>query len=196
MRALQIELNGKTLAIAGSDAAMLLSGGVNLSIHEVGGTLDVSGMEDLGNDIHAHLYWIEMLDLAHGDRVTIKFLDATAATSPSEVLRTDSPEHASAQSEYEDNLRENPPTAKILESAQPEAKLALCWNGSPAVVASFENGREFICCRFTWNSFRPDRCRVTLSSFSQVEALARTGSRDWFSGTLNIGESCEIELTA
>ena len=48
MRAPGTEPNGRTLAIAGSDTAVLLSIGIGLSIHDVGGTLDVSGMADLG----------------------------------------------------------------------------------------------------------------------------------------------------
>jgi hypothetical protein len=82
------------LAVAGSDAAVLLSGGISLSIHERGGTLDVSGMEDLGNDVSSHLSWVEMIDLLAGDRVTVKFVEAATATPPSEARRTDSPKYA------------------------------------------------------------------------------------------------------
>lgn len=196
MRALEIELNGRSLAVAGSDAAVLLSGGISLSIHESGGTLDVSGMEDLGDDVRAHLSWVEMIDLAQGDRVTVKFVEAAAATPPSEARRTDSPQYAAEQTAYEEDLRENPTKPRVLEPKQPNARLALYWKTAPAVVASFESGREFISCRFSWNSFRPDRCRVTLSSFSQVEALGRACGKDWFSGTLNLGETCAIELEA
>jgi hypothetical protein len=196
MRALQIELNGQSLAVAGSNAAVLLSAGISLSIHENGGTLDVSGMEDLGNDVRSHLSWVEMIDLAQGDRVTVKFVEVAAVTAPSEARRTDSPQYAADQAAYEDELRDNPPTPRVLERKQPGARLALYWNADPPVAASFESGREFISCSFSWNSFRPDRCRVTLNSFSQVEALGRTGGRDWFSGILNVGEACAIELEA
>lgn len=196
MRALEIELNGRSLAVAGSDAAVLLSVGISLSIHERGGTLDVSGMEDIGNDVRSHLSWVEMNDLVRGDRVTVKFVEAAVVTAPSEARRTDSPQYAAEQAAYEDDLRQNPPKAVVLEPKQPDARVALHWNTDPAVVAHFESGREFISCRFSWNSFRPDRCRVTLSSFSQVEALGRTGGKDWFSGTLNVGEGCAIELEA
>lgn len=197
MRALQVELNGQILAIAGSEAAVLLSGGINLSIDEIGGTLlDVGGMQDLGNDVHAHLTWVEMIDLVQGDQVTVRFVEVAAATPPSNMCRTDSPEHAAGQAAYENGLRRKPPTPRALEQIQPEAKLILRWKDNTTVVASFESGREFISCRFCWNSFRPDRCRVTLRSFSQDEAFARTSGKDWFSGTLNVGEACEIELSA
>lgn len=196
MRALQIELNGQSLAVAGSEAAVLLSAGISLSIHESGGTLDVSGMEDLGNDVSSHLSWVEMIDLSRGDRVTVKFVEVATATPPSEARRTDSPQYAAERAAYEDDLRENPPKPVVLEPKQAEARLALYWRSDPPIVAVFESGREFISCRFSWHSFHPDRCRMTFSSFSQVEALGRTGGRDWFSGTLNVGEVCAIELEA
>lgn len=196
MRVLQIELNGRSLAVAGSDAAVLLSAGISLSIHESGGTLDVSGMEDVGNDVHSHLSWVDMIDLVQGDRVKINFVEAATATPPSDEKRTDSPQYAAEQAAYEDSLRENPLKPQILEPKQPDIRLALYWKADPAVVALFESGREFISCRFSWNSFRPDRCRVTLRSFSQIEALGRTGGKDWFSGILNVGEGCAIELVA
>lgn len=196
MRALEIELNGRNLAVAGSDSATPLSVGISLSIHENCGTLDVSGMEDLGNEVRSHLSWGEMIDLVRGDRVTVKFVEAAVVTPPLEARRTDSPQYAAERAAYEDELRENPPKLMVLEPKHADARLVLYRNTHPTVVAYFESGREFISCRFSWNSFRPDRCRVTLSSFSQIEALGRTGGKDWFSGTLNVGEICAIELEA
>jgi hypothetical protein len=196
MRVLEIELNGERLAVAGSKAAVLLSAGISLSIHESGGTLDVSGMEDVGNDVHSHLSWVEMLDLSPSARVTVKFVEATMPTPPSKERRTDSPQYASDQAEFEEELKTNPPTPRVLVPKQPSAKVSLFWKDQPPVVALFESGREFISCRFTWTSFRPDRCRVTFSSFSQAEALDRTGGKAWFSGTLDVGDTCEIELDA
>lgn len=196
MYALQIELNGRSLAVAGSEAAILLSAGISLSIHESGGTLDVSGMEDLGNDVSSHLSWVEMIDLSRGDRVTVNLVQVATATPPYEARRTDSTQYVAERAAYEDDLRENPLKSVILESKQAGARLALHWRSDPPIVAVFESGREFISCRFSWNSFRPDSCHMTFSSFSQVEALGRTGGRDWFSGTLNVGEGCAIELEA
>jgi hypothetical protein len=123
MRALQIELNGQSLAVAGSEAAVLLSAGISLSIHESGGTLDLSGMEDLGNDVSSHLSWVEMIDLVRGDRVTVKFVDVPTATPPSEARRTDSPQYAAERAAYEDDLRENPLKPVVLELKQADVEL-------------------------------------------------------------------------
>src|SRR5687768_6600206 len=114
MRALEIELNGKGLAVAGSEAAMLLSASISLSIHESGGTLDFTGMEDVGNDVHSHLYWGEMIDLAGSDRVTVRFVETSVVTPPAEERRTDSAQYATEQAQFEEELRTNPTEPRAL----------------------------------------------------------------------------------
>jgi hypothetical protein len=194
MRALEIEVNGRRIAVAASANAVLLSGTISAAVNERGGTLHVSGMEDLGNDVRSHLSWIDMLDVAYADRVTVRFSEVPVGTPPLEESRTDSPEYATRQAEYDEQLRTDPPRPRTVERTQPGVTLRLHWRDEPPVKAILESGREMIMCQFSWNSFRPDRCRVSLSSFSQDEAYGRTGGREWFRGVLNVGEAFGIEL--
>ena len=196
MRTLEVEMNGQRLAVAGSANAVLLSGHISVAVNECGGTLYLIGMEDVGSGVYSHLGWIDTLSLAYADRVTVKFSELPGATPPAEKVRTDSPEYGARRAEYEELLRIDPPRVRTVESRQPSVALILCWKDETPVTAVLEGGREMIMCQFSWNSFRPDRCRVGLSTVSQQEAYGRTGGREWFSGALNVGEAFSIELRA
>ena len=196
MRALEIKRNGATLAIIGAPNALMFSADIAASIQDEAATLDIRGMNELDNERQSHTTWLELDQLDDGDRVEFSFVEVESATPPMEEVATDSPEHQSSQAEYEAQLQTEPLVPRELEQRRPDAALRLRMEGHEQIVATLESGREFLSCRFLWNRWRPERCRVSLSSFSQKEALARSGSREWFSGALSLGESCVVEVGA
>jgi len=196
MRALEVKRNGATVAIIGAPNALMFSADIAASIQEEAATLDVRGMNELDNERQSHTTWLELDRLDDGDRVELSFIEVESATPPREEVATDSPEHQAGQAEYEALLQSEPLAPRELEQRRPDATLKLRIAGHEQIVATLESGREFLSCRFLWNRWRPERCRLSLSSFSQTEALARSGSREWFSGALGLGESCVVEIGA
>jgi len=196
MRALQVIRNGELLAVAGTPKAIMLAADITTSIDEPGAVLDVRGMDDLGDDRQSHTNWIEFAPLGRGDRLEVCFLEADSSTSPIQETATDTEQYKAEQAEYAAQLQAEPLVPRALNLIQPNATLMLQVEGHELVVATLEGGREFISCHLLWNRWHPERCRVSLSSFSQAEAIARTGSREWFRGSLCVGECCVITIGA
>jgi len=195
MRALQIERNGQRIVVAGANHATMIAADVSALIHESGATVDVRGMTE-NDGIASHISWIELAPISYDDRITFRFvnLDAEFLSPPLEDISTDSPQFMAEQEEYLEYLQNNPPEISELERKQPKATLSLLLPAQNRVTATFENGRELMSCRFLWNKWRPDQCRVSLSSCSREEALAKTDGKDFFQGTLKLGESCMVHL--
>jgi hypothetical protein len=195
MHTVEILRNDEVLCKAGAANAAMLSAHISVSVqdHELG-TLSVSGMNDLGGERQSHTYWLDELALVGGDALTLRFAEENAADPPVREIATDSEEHLKSQEWYEQQLKEHPLVAQTLSRIQPNAKLRLLFPGELGIVATLEEEREFISFSLTWNRWRPEYCRITMSSFSQQEALARTGGKKWFEGKLKPGESCVVEI--
>lgn len=195
MRAIEVQHNGTAICTVGSPNALMFSAGISMSVEgSSAATLGLSGMNDLGNDRTSHTGWIDELALSHGDLLAFRFVDTLAATPPARETASDSEEHLAEQQWYKNQMQENPMEPRELKRHFPNATLQLSLPRIEPVVATLEGSREFISLRLLWNQWRPECCRVSLSSFSQREARARAGSKEWFQGSLQIGEECVVKI--
>jgi hypothetical protein len=196
MHALEVQRNGKTLVVVGASNALMFSANVSSTVEEEAATIDIRGMIDLGRDRQSHVDWLELEQLRIGDVLSFRFFETEVVTAPLQEVATDSAEHVAGQAEYEELLKSNPIVPRQLDVKQPGASLQLTIAGSEQVTATLESGREFIAFRTLWNRWNPERCRISLSSFSQQEALSRTGGKEWFQGALRVGEQCVVKVGA
>ena len=196
MHALEVQRNGVTLVVVGASNALMFSADVSAMIEEDAATIDVRGMIDLGNDRKSHANWLELEPLRVGDVLNFRFFESEVVTAPLQEVATDSEEHIAGQAEYEELFKSTPMVSRQLDIKQPDASLQLSIEGSEGITATLESGREFIAFRTLWNRWNPERCRVSLRSFSQQEALSRTGGKEWFQGALTVGEQCAVKVGA
>ncbi|MDM0056828.1 hypothetical protein [Variovorax fucosicus] len=197
MQALEVLHNGQRLVVAGTENAVLLSFSVSVSIDsEHPGTLDMRGMKDLGNDRQAHLEWIQELPLDSGDEISVTLLEVEEVTPPAEDVASDSDEHIAEQAAYEAQLAAGLPVPRTLERKRPDASLEVVVGEVP-VVATFEGGREFLTMHIDWNRWCPERCRLSLLSFSVREGLAREeGKKNWLAASAQMDEVVLIRVRA
>jgi len=196
MHALEVQRNGETLAVVGASNALMFAAHVNAAIEEAGATLDLRGMLDLGDERTSHVSWLQLSQLQRGDLLNFRFFESEVVSSPRDEVATDSEEHIAEQAEFEEELKSNPPAPRYIEARQPDVTLLLNISGNEPITATLESGRQFIAFRVLWNQWSPERCRLSLSSFSQQEGLARTGGKDWFQGTLEVGDQCAVKIGA
>jgi hypothetical protein len=196
MHALEVQRNGVTLVVVGASNALMFSADVSSTIEEEAATIDIRGMIDLGSDRKSHANWLELEPLRVGDVLSFRFFESEVVTAPIQEVATDSEEHVAGQAEYEELLKSTPIVPRQLDIKQPSASLQLSIAGSERITATLESGREFIAFRTLWDRWNPERCRISLSSFSQQEALSRTGSKEWFQGALKVGEQCTVTVGA
>ncbi|TWD77282.1 hypothetical protein FB547_110244 [Variovorax beijingensis] len=183
MQALEVLRNGQPLVVAGTEDAVLLSFSVHMSIDgEHPATLDMRGMRDLGNGRQAHLEWIQELPLGVGDEICVTLLEVEEVTPPAEDIASDSDEHIAAHAAYESQLASGLPVPRALERKQPDASLEILVGDAP-VVATFDGGRELVTMRVDWNRWRPERCHLSLRSFSVKEGLAREEGKNWLTAS-------------
>jgi hypothetical protein len=193
MHALEVKLDGVTLAVAGSPNAIFVAIHISSDIEQVGASLDISGMNDLGGERRSHTNWIMQQPLPPQARLELRLVETATATPPIREVAADDPEHLADQADYKRRLRDDPPVSRALQAVSPGASLALTLGGR-RTVATLESGREFLMCSLLWDAWRPEQCRVRMSSFSQAEALAREGAREWTRAQLGLGESCLVEI--
>lgn len=195
MHAIEIERNGVPVCVVGAPNAITFSVDVDLQIEgPAAGMLHAMGMNDLGNDRQSHTSWIEELVLAVSDTISFRFGEHNEATPPAREVATDSDENLADQRWYDEQRRENPLVPTTIPRNLPTATLEVFLPNATPIVATFEGEREFISFRVFWDRWRPERCRVSLSSFSQQEALARVGRKEWFAGYLQYGEQCAAKI--
>ncbi len=196
MHAVEVQYNGDTICTVGAANALMVSADVSMFVEgPEAATLHVSGMNDLGDDRTSHTGWIDELDMSNGDRLVFRFVDVPVASPPKREVASDSEEYLTEQQWYQQQLRDNPMKPKRLKRDFPNASLQLSFPGAAPVVATLEGDREFISLKILWDKWRPERCRVSLSSFSQQEALSRTGRNEWFQGNLKVGEECIVKIS-
>jgi len=193
MYALEVKLDGVTLAVAGAPNAIVMSLHINTGIEQEQAWLDISGVNDLGGERRSHTYWIMQQPLPPQARLELRLVETATATPPIQEVAFDDPEHLASQADYQRRLREDPPVARMLQTVSPQASLALTLGGQ-RTVATLESGREFLTCGLLWDAWRPEQCRVGMRSFSQAEALARQGARVWVHAQMGPGESCVVEI--
>lgn len=195
MRALDIHRNGLVLCVAGTDNASLLNVHLNLSVEEAKrGALRIAGMNDLEGDRSSHTYWFEDEIMAPGEKLLIRFVESDSVTPPASEIATDSVEYIAEQELYEEEVSNGLFNSRAIAREWPEGRLSFSATNVPEIVASFESEREFMILSLSWNRWQPDTCRYYLSSFSQAEAIARTGGRVWAEGKLQLDEECHVSI--
>ncbi|MDM0031964.1 hypothetical protein QTI33_07360 [Variovorax sp. J22P271] len=183
MQALEVLRNGQTLVVAGAEDAVLLSFSMHVSIDgEHPATLEMRGMRDLGNDRQAHLEWIQEFPLDLGDEIAVTLLEVEEVTPPAQDIASDSDGYIAEKAAYEAQLASGLPVPRTLKRKQPDASLEVVVGDAP-VVANLEGGRELLTLRVDWNRWRPERCRLSLRSFSVKEGLAREGGKNWLTAS-------------
>ena len=195
MHAIEIQRNGVTLAVIGAPNALMLAADVGIMVEGPdAGTLDLRGMNDLGGDRKSHTNWVDESALSSGDVLLFRFIEAESATPPLREVAEDSEESVAERQWYEEQTQSLPMAPRELERRLPNATLELSCPGREPITATLEGGREFISLHLLWNQWRRERCRLSLSSFSQQEALSRAGSKEWFQGYLLLGEQCVVKI--
>lgn len=196
MQALEVLRNGHPLVVAGTEDAVLLSFSVHVSIDgEHPATLDMRGMRDLGNDRQAHLEWIQEFPLDVGDEIAVTLLEVEVVTPPVQDIASDSDGHIAAQAAYEAQLASGLPIPRTLERKQSDASLEVVVGDAP-VVGNFEGGRELLTLRVDWNRWRPERCRLSLRSFSVKEGLAREEGKNWLTASAATDQVVHVRVGA
>src|SRR5262249_6268222 len=195
MRAIEVFLNGSVLCMAGTDQASLLTIHLDLNVEDPGqGTLRVTGMNDLEEQRSSHTTWLEETIVREGDILRFRFVDSAWATTPTAERATDSEEYIAEQAWYESEVLKSPLAPRVMLRGWPRGSLAFRLPGAEPVIATFEGEHAFISLSLIWNRWRPDNCRYALSSFSQAEAIAGSGTKKWVEGSLQLDELCEVRV--
>lgn len=157
-------------------------------------SLHIGGMGDLGRGRNSHTRWLIDLPIGLGDELRIVLKGVKEATLPSENIAADSDEYLAEQALFEAKLASDPPRLVTLERKRPGTTLELELGDCTPIVASFSGGREFISLSVSWNCWRRERCRVSLSSYSVAEGLARHGSKDWLTGQVELDREVVVRI--
>ena len=178
----------------GAPNALMFDARISASIEDTEVTLEVHGMNDFGSNRQSHTTWLELAPLERGDVIGFRFTESEQATRPTLEVASDSEEHLIEQAKYEKALVSQSLAPRQLDHKNPHASLKLFLKDQPTFTAVLESGREYLSFSTLWNQWHPERCRVSLSSYSQAEAIARSGTREWFNGYLYLGDECSVEV--
>lgn len=137
---------------------------------------------------------LEELALEDGDELRVRLVSVDEATPPAEDVATDSEEHVAAQALYEAEIASNPPEASKLERKRPDASLELVVNEDTPIVADLSEERDLLTLSSSWNSWHPERWRVSLTSCSCEEAIEKKGGKDWFVDHVGQGDLVTVRV--
>ncbi|WP_295752423.1 hypothetical protein [Undibacterium sp.] len=194
MRAIEIQRNETVICVVGVPQALLLSVDLSGDVEASVAGLSVHGMAEVEGDANLHLWWFNHLEILDGDELKFRFLETDEVSPCPEITASDSPEFIADQTEYEKMLKTNPISARPM--IRNFSNLSFEVNaGSKLIVAALDEDREFLSARLTWNNFRPNSCRLSVSSFSQIEALARKGRKEWLVETVQLDETCLFKVS-
>jgi len=113
---------------------------------------------------------------------------------PASEVTTDAVQYLAEQEQYQGEVAKGMFEPGEVVRTWAGGSLTVCVPGASPIVATFEGDRQFITLSLSWNRWRPEVCRYSLSSFSQAEAVARTGSKEWVEGRLQLEERCQVSL--
>lgn len=194
-RALKVSKDGGETWTAGARNAFMVSVTISVSVEgDYPGMIHVAGMNDLGDDRQSHTSWLECVDVASGSDFTVQFIESDAVTPPTKEVATDSEEHLKEVADFEEMVANDPPRPRIIESNFPDSGITATLPDGEVIEARFESGRQFMRINFNWNKFRPDRCRVSLSSNSMEEGMNRVAGKQWCELILSLGESVHVKV--
>jgi hypothetical protein len=194
-RALKISKTGGETWIAGASNAFMVSVDISVSIEgDCPGMIHVSGMNDLDGDRQSHTSWLECVDVESDSEFTIQFLETDTFTPPAKEVATDAEEYLKEVADFNEMVAKDPSRPRVMENNFPDSGITATLPNGEVIEAWFEGGRQFMAIRFLWNKFRPDRCRVSLSSNSMTEAMNRTDGKQWCQLNLALGESVKVSV--
>jgi hypothetical protein len=157
-----------------------------------GGRLQPDGKDDF-------LIWEMDHKLVKGDQLVFEFLDGERSSREPELFDD---EKAKDQEPKQSPKWEWPLTAEATQEmeSRPVKCADLVWylsmNSSPKAPYRPGPGRQQMSLGLLWNSRRPDRMRVSLSSTSLREVIAREGGQEHVTEYVPIGTRVEFEVGA
>lgn len=193
MRAIEIRRNGFVICTAGAPRATLLAVDLIATIEDMNAALSVHGMADLEDRANLHLWWMNHFQINDGDELAFTLVEIGEATPPGEAEASNSPEFIAKQEEYEKKLAADPIVPRVMSRSHSGLTFEIR-SDTEQVNARLEEPREFLNMRLNWNNFGEERSRFSASSFSQIEALNRTGGQEWMSGAFNLHETLSVRV--
>jgi hypothetical protein len=193
MRAIEIRRNGSVICTAGAHRGTLLAVDLSANVEDTAAALSVHGMADLEDGANLHLWWLNHLQIDDRDELTFTLVETNEVTPTREAEASDSPEFTAKQNEYNRELATNP----IAQRAMPRSHSGVAFeirSVKGQVTARLEEPREFLSVLLNWNNFGEERGRFSISSFSQIEALSRTGGQDWMSGAFKLNDTLNVRV--
>lgn len=200
MPTLRIVKNGQHLCTVGSAGIWMFTVQAWADIWSEPAThLDITGgtlHDDGKNDF---LIWEMDHKLVKGDHLVFEFGEGEEASRQPEVFDN---EKAKEEVRKESPKWEWPLSAEAIAEmeSRPITCADLVWylskNSEPKAAYRPGVGRQQMSLGLLWNSHRPERMRVALSSTSLREVLAREGGQDHVTEYVPIGTRVELEIGA
>ncbi len=169
MRCLDVALNGKQLWRVGVDKAQMYSLILGVSADgEVPADIHISGMCELPDGRNAHVRWGDFYPLEVGDRLTVKLVESGSPTPPTETTAVDDPKQIEEQRLYDEFTETymGPPESVVARWSGIQIHCAV--NGLPRAIAMMSSGEAHILGSVLWNQWHPDRCKVFVRSFGDL----------------------------
>lgn len=193
MRAIEIQRNGYVICKAGAPCATLLTVGLTANIEDTTVGLSVSGMADSESVGDLHLWWMDHFEINDGDELEFALVETEDVTSPNKAEASDSPEFLDRQAEFEKELVKNPPMPRVMSRSHSGVTFKII-KDKEQINAQLEEPREFLSMLLTWNNFGEERGRISVSSFSQIEAFNKMGKKTWMSGGFKLNEKLTVQV--
>ena len=197
MPAFSVSIDGAMLATVctdGYDVLNIRASGTRIDDHLA--DLDISGCSYPKNGNHTHLIWVNELQLQFGQVITVSFLEHALSSHTGKTI------DELFQNEEPTTETDFKPTAEIFTELR--AKPMLRDKFSFRLESSSENtfagetapdahGFGF---SILWNSYHPERARVSLHSYTLDGLESRSPMSNHFEERLNFGSSVRFELIA
>lgn len=196
MPALSVSVDGVTIATVctdGFDVITVRAGGTR--VDEDLATLDVSGGSYSEGSESTYLTWVSELPLQQNQLVEVLFLGQAQSSHRGKTIEELFPGHApSMQTDFK-------PTAEMFEELRTQSKLhdkfsfRLVTSSGAAFVGETTPDEHGFGFTVVWDSFHPDRARVSLYSYSLDSLESRGPMNNHIEEKIRFGGSVRFELT-
>jgi hypothetical protein len=197
MPAFSVSIDGAMLATVctdGFDVLNVRASGTRIDDHLA--DLDISGGSYPENGNHTHLIWVNDLQLHLGQVITVSFLDHASSSHTGKTIDELFPdEEPTTDTDFK-------PTAEIFTELRKKPMLrdkfsfrleSSSGNTFAGETAPDAHGFGF---SILWNSYHPERARVSLHSYTLDGLESRGPMSNHFEERLNFGSSVRFELIA
>ncbi len=196
MPGLEVSLNGNHVATVSTEGLDLV--GVRVHGDLIGpefASLDVSGGLYGDGKESKHLIWVSQREMASGDEIEVTLLENAVTSRPGQTIEQLYPENErptgpeQTLEEVLRDLRKRPRSRErfVFRITPP--------NGTPISARTTPSDHSF---GFSvmWNSMRPERARVSLSSNSLENIMKRTGGEEHANFLLQFGQAVKLRVDA